>query len=134
MKKIIAFFLVITLSLQSCMSPHFVSAEPKLKIRYVGLTVNEVISVLGNPDLQTKSESGQMTYVYLKNGFNEQGLYGQRFTRLSFDDNGIVRHVLSDTTEEGKKYDGTATFFLVVVIIGGIVGGLYYLAKSANTN
>ena len=135
MKKIV-FLLVIALSLQSCFSMRHIALESELRRNHIGRSSTGDLRVtLGPPNEQFLVDSREV-WLYYTNGYDVNGRYGKRTTRFSFDDNRVVRNVISDATVERKRYDHGATAACIGLGILAAIGipllTLYAIANNSN--
>ena len=133
MKKI-SFLLAVALMMQSCFSMRPIAVESELRRDHVGRSsTGDLGAALGQPNDKIFENSSEV-WLYYANGLDVKGKRGQRTTRFSFDDKGIVRNVISDATVQRKRFDGGATFLCVVVVVGAVIAVPIIIMKNAVEN
>jgi len=123
-----AFLLVIALSLQSCFSMRPIAIESELQRNHIGRSSTSDLKVMLGPPNEQLIESTGNVWLYYTNHKN----YEKRTTRFSFDDNGIVRNVISDDFVYRKRFDGGATVLCILFTVGAVIAIPVIIVNSSN--
>ena len=109
-------FLIIGISLQSCFSLRDVSNENALRKQYLQASVDDVEFEFGEPDEDVDLRDGGYVYTYRfrANVKNPRKTPTNQYIRFSFNNEGYVTKLISNSTVRRRRINVGATVFCAV--------------------
>ena len=128
-------FLIIGISMQSCFSIRDVSNENALRKQYLSKSVDDVEFKFGEPDEDVDLRDGGYAYTYrFKANVRRPGRTPvDQYIRFSFNDEGYVTNLISNSTVRRRRINVGATVVCAVGIPVTIFTALIIVAVSADS-